>query len=414
MSEYLTLRLSDRPGKRLPWVVWSTQSQQVIASGELASISELESLREYAEQRTVIGLLDSSDVLFTSLETPKVNARQLATMLPFLIEDEVAQDPEQLHITQLHRSGTQVQLAVVEKSLIQFWVDTLESAGIQLKRLVPDVTALGATKQDGAPVLLSLGSQWLMHHSQWLGNVVDDAHLHIALTSEALAQPESESEAEVLPVIVHLQQDQTWQSDDIEWRAAEPELPIVVLTKGALKSSVNLLAGLYKKPSSVGKYAKIWRGCAVAAVALLAVVSFESWWSVKQIEAQATAYQQAREAIVRQVLPDRRNFPTVSYLKRLMNEEVARLSGTGGEETVLDWLARLPEGLEARPDVDISAVKFDEGREELTLNVTGPDFQTFEALREAFANQYAVSLGSLSREGSDNKVSGQFVLKVKP
>jgi general secretion pathway protein L len=134
---------------------------------------------------------------------------------------------------------------------------------------------------------------------------------------------------------------------------------------------------------------------------------------VNQLQTQADAYQQAREDIVRKVLPDRRNFPTVSYLKRLMNDEVTLLNGGSIEQGLLEWLGKVPQGLESNPNVEITSLKFDSNREELRLDVVGPDFQTFEAIRENFAKQNQVEQGSLSRS-SDGKVSGQIVLKVNP
>ncbi|ORT51663.1 hypothetical protein ST37_04745 [Vibrio sp. qd031] len=415
MSEYLTLRLSDRPGCTLPWVVWSTAEQQVIASGELESIKELEQLRDVAGNRAVIGVLDASDVSLKSVEIPKVSARQLTGMLPFLLEDELAQDPEQVNVTLLHRDndaegGPRAHVAVVDKSLIDFWYQSLKDVGIELKKLLPDVIALGATEpKSQAPILLSVGSQWLLHHSKTLGVVFDNAQLPMALDSELFDNYREPNDS--AGVLVHLQHDQTFPHSEIQWHAAEPELGIVVLAKGAIASSVNLLSGLYKKPSLWRKHLRVWTSVLVACVVLLGVFLGQSYWHVNQLQQQADAYQQAREAIVRKVLPDRRNFPTVSYLKRLLDDEVTLLNGGTIEQGLLEWLSVVPQGLENNPNVDITALKFDRGREELRLDVLGPDFQTFESLRENFATVSQVELGSLSRS-SDGKVSGQFVLKV--
>jgi general secretion pathway protein L len=397
--------------------VWSTAQQQVIASGVLESIDELEQLTDVANNRVVIGVLDASDVSLKSVETPKVSTRQLTGMLPFLLEDDIAQDPDQVHVTLLHRdnddkTGPKAQVAIVDKSLIDFWMLTLQSVGIELKKLLPDVTALGASSpKSQVPVMLSMGSQWLVHHSNSLGAVIDNAQLTLALSSDIFApyraQPESGD------VLVHLQQDQSFPDNDIQWTAAEPELGILVLAKGAIASPVNLLSGLYKKPSLWRKHVRVWSNALIAAVVLLGVFLGQSYWQVNQLQSQADAYQQARVDIVRKVLPDRRNFPTVSYLKRLMEDEVLLLNGGSVQQGLLEWLRAVPKGLDNNPNIDITALKFDANREELRLDVVGPDFQSFETIRENFAKYNQVEQGSLSRS-SDGKVSGQFVLKVNP
>ncbi|EDM56747.1 general secretion pathway protein L [Vibrio parahaemolyticus AQ3810] len=65
MSEFLTVRLSSEQQSTIPWVVWSTEQQEVIASGELAGWEHLDELVSYAGQRQVIALLASNDVVLT-------------------------------------------------------------------------------------------------------------------------------------------------------------------------------------------------------------------------------------------------------------------------------------------------------------------------------------------------------------
>ncbi len=106
MSEFLTVRLSSEPQSPVPWLVWSTSQQEVIASGELAGWHQLEELTPYAEQRTCIALLSGNDCLLNHVEIPKGAARQFDSMLPFLLEDEIAQDVEDLHFTILEKNAT--------------------------------------------------------------------------------------------------------------------------------------------------------------------------------------------------------------------------------------------------------------------------------------------------------------------
>ena len=68
MSEFLTVRLSSEQQSTIPWVVWSTQQQEVIASGELAGWEHLDELAAYAEQRQIIALLAASDVVLTEVD----------------------------------------------------------------------------------------------------------------------------------------------------------------------------------------------------------------------------------------------------------------------------------------------------------------------------------------------------------
>ncbi len=67
MSEFLTVRLSSEQQSTIPWLVWSTQQQEVIASGELAGWEHLDELVAYADQRQIVALLASNDRLEESV-----------------------------------------------------------------------------------------------------------------------------------------------------------------------------------------------------------------------------------------------------------------------------------------------------------------------------------------------------------
>ncbi|MBJ3881087.1 hypothetical protein JGD21_25285, partial [Salmonella enterica subsp. enterica serovar Typhimurium] len=56
MIEFLTVRLSSEQQSTIPWVVWSTDQQEVIASGEIAGWEHLDELVSYAGQRQVVAL----------------------------------------------------------------------------------------------------------------------------------------------------------------------------------------------------------------------------------------------------------------------------------------------------------------------------------------------------------------------
>lgn len=103
MSEHLIIRLNSQPSDPIQWIVWSPENKEVIASGELSSSEELPSLSSYSEQRMVSVLLPSSDVLLREVAIPEGATRQFSSMLPFIIEDDLAQDVDDLHMVILKK-----------------------------------------------------------------------------------------------------------------------------------------------------------------------------------------------------------------------------------------------------------------------------------------------------------------------
>jgi len=89
--------------------VWSSVQQEVIASGEISGWEQLEQLSSYAEQRSIIVLMSASDVVLSRVEIPAGANRKIESMLPYLIEDEVAQDVDDMHFSILKKTGNIVE-----------------------------------------------------------------------------------------------------------------------------------------------------------------------------------------------------------------------------------------------------------------------------------------------------------------
>ncbi|MFV8449107.1 type II secretion system protein GspL [Vibrio campbellii] len=398
MSEFLTVRLSSEQQSTIPWLVWSTQQQEVIASGELAGWEHLDELVAYADQRQIVALLASNDVVLTKVDIPPGAARQFDSMLPYLVEDEVAQDVDNLHFTVLDKQAEAARVCAVERAWIQTILQRFSSQGLVIKRMLPDVLAMPVDEESSSAV--QLGEQWLIRHSQTQGAVVDASWLDLYLSS-------------------YLQSHEGWKLDcyssvpesavsDI-WVAKPEEMAMALLAKGTTESKVNLLTGSFKPKSSWGKYVKVWQKAAIAAGVLLVVLVGQQLLMVHKYEAQAQAYREESERIFRQVFPNKKRIPTVSYLKRQMTDEERRLSGGSSDVAMLSWIAVLPATLGQVNDLQITSFKYDGQRGEVRIQASSSDFQPFEQARVKLAEKFNVEQGQLNRNG--NVVMGSFVLK---
>ncbi|EKM21714.1 type II secretion system protein GspL [Vibrio sp. HENC-03] len=398
MSEFLTVRLSSEQQSTIPWLVWSTQQQEVIASGEIAGWEHLDELVAYADQRQIIALLASHDVVLTEVDIPPGAARQFDSMLPYLVEDEVAQDVDNLHFTVLDKQAESAQVCAVERAWIQTILQRFASQGLVIKRMLPDVLAMPVDAEASSAALL--GEQWLIRHSQTQGAAVDASWLDLYLSA-------------------YSQSHEGWKLDcysslpessvtDI-WVSKPEEMTMALLAKGTTESKVNLLSGAFKPKSSWGKYVKVWQKAAIAAGVLLVVLVGQQLLMVHKYEAQAQAYREESERIFRQIFPDKRRIPTVSYLKRQMTDEERRLSGGSSDVAMLSWIAALPATLGQVNDLQITSFKYDGQRGEVRIQASSSDFQPFEQARVKLAEKFNVEQGQLNRNG--NVVMGSFVLK---
>ncbi|WP_135455793.1 type II secretion system protein GspL [Vibrio echinoideorum] len=414
MSEFLTVRLSNEPQSPVQWLVWSTSQQEVIASGELSSWEQLSELTPYAEKRSCIALLPGNECLIKRVEIPKGAARQFDSMLPFLLEDEVAQDIEDLHLTILDKDSTHATVCGVEREWLKQALDKFREANIVFRKVLPDTLAVPLEEQGVSA--LQIDQHWLLRqgNSQRQGNYqavsISEAWLPMFLKSDWIVADEQEEPTKIFSY-TSLPSDDVQQNSGMEWHAKPAELVMALLSQQAITSSVNLLTGTFKTKSSFSKYWRVWQKVAVAACLLVAVIVTQQVLKVQQYEAQAQAYRMESERIFRSVLPDKQRIPTVSYLKRQMNDEAKKYGGSGEGDSLLGWLALLPETLGQVKSIEVETIRYDGNRSEVRLQAKSSDFQHFETARGKLEEKFAVEQGPLNRNG--DAVFGSFTLKPR-
>ncbi|MCF7504241.1 type II secretion system protein GspL [Vibrio sp. L3-7] len=414
MSEFLTVRLSNEPQSPVQWLVWSTSQQEVIASGELSRWEQLSELTPYAEKRSCIALLPGNECLIKRVEIPKGAARQFDSMLPFLLEDEVAQDIEDLHLTILDKDSTHATVCGVEREWLKQALDKFREANIIFRKVLPDTLAVPLEEQGVSA--LQIDQHWLLRkgNSQRQGNYqavsISEAWLPMFLKSDWIVADEQEEPTKIFSY-TSLPSDDVQQNSGMEWHAKPAELVMALLSQQAITSGVNLLTGTFKTKSSFSKYWRVWQKVAVAACLLVAVIVTQQVLKVQQYEAQAQAYRMESERIFRAVLPDKQRIPTVSYLKRQMNDEAKKYGGSGEGDSLLGWLALLPETLGQVKSIEVETIRYDGNRSEVRLQAKSSDFQHFETARGKLEEKFAVEQGPLNRNG--DAVFGSFTLKPR-
>ncbi|MGL4828198.1 MAG: type II secretion system protein GspL, partial [Vibrio sp.] len=320
MSEFLTVRLSSQKEANIPWLVWSAEQQEVIASGEVAGWEALSDLASYAEQRSVLVLLAASDLILNSVEIPPGATRQLESMLPYLLEDEIAQDVEDLHFCVLSKGRETADVVGIDRLWLRACLEHLKACGFEVKRVLPDVLAIPRPEQGLAA--LQLGDEWLVRKSTTQGIAIDAQWLGLLAASDWVKHDD-----EFLPLHALTPLPELALAEQQTWRSEPSGLVMQLLTQEALSGKFNLLTGSFKPKSSWLRHWHVWRKVAIAAGLFIVVSISYSLFQTHQYEAQANAYRAESERIFRSIFPDKQKIPTVTYLKRQMSDEMARLSG---------------------------------------------------------------------------------------
>lgn len=397
MNEYLIIRISNQKQATAPWWIWADNDRQITKSGELADWHDLADLSDLAQGRKTVLLLHSADVLLRQVKQPKGSGRHLPKMLPFLIEDEVAQDVEALHLSVVSKQGDQLLVAGVDREWFnQVW-QLCQRAQLNLVKVLPDVLAL---PQSQGITLLNWQQQWLVREEKYKAYLLENEWLEVASEtwqhsdlSVTLLAEEGSSVAEQHP---------QWQHQVIDG-AAE------LLATHAVNVPFSLLSGPFKVSGSAKKQWSIWRKALLAGLFLTLVYCTNVFVSISQMDKQDQALRAESERIFHSVFPDLQRIPTVSYLKRQMDDELARLSGGEGDQRLLIALDTISQKLSGIAGLRVNRISFDSNRSEIRLDLQGTEFQQFEAVRKAFDGVFSVESGPLNRNG--NAVLGSLTLK---
>jgi len=392
VSESLVIRLGTNAQQPVEWLVWSAKEEEIIASGTLASAHALGELRERAGSRPVVTLVPGSDLIFRRVSLPGKYSRQAAAALPYLLEEQIASDVDELHLVVLAHEGHDVDLMAVDKEKMQTWLGWLEAAGLKSQQLLPDVLALPQAA-DGWSAL-QLGKEWLLRQGPCQGIVADEPLLAMLLAVEAE------------PVTIH-SHTQVPPIPNANWQAAEPELPMLLLAKGALNCQANLLQGPYRPQTEYSRYWLQWRKVAVVAGLLLLVALTQRGVHLYQLAEQDKALKTEIRQVYTRIFPGETRIVNV----RSQMAQHLKLLGQTPQDGVLLLLTELAPTFAEVPGLKPQVLRFDAARGELRLQVTAPGFTEIERFRELAGKRFEVQQGEV--RSTEGKVEGALVLKGK-
>jgi len=97
-------------------------------------------LAQQAAGRRICVLVPASDVLLTDAEVPIKSGNRTQQIVPYVLEEQVAQDIDSLHFAVGRRVGeaARIPVAVVSRALVDDWLEKLHGAGLEPECLYAD------------------------------------------------------------------------------------------------------------------------------------------------------------------------------------------------------------------------------------------------------------------------------------
>jgi general secretion pathway protein L len=381
----LIVRLGSQSADPIHWLVYSEQEQEIIASGKLNSAEGLISLKERAGNAQIIALAPSSDILFKQVELPKNASRKALGAIPFMIEDDLCGDIENLFFALGARKDNLQEIAVVKKEKILQWQQTFEDADLFCSILIPDAYCLPQTEgislleiEDQLLVKMH-NEQCLQGESEWLLPLVCDA-----------------AKSQEVSFTCYSEISDLASNDETNFNF--DSLPMQLLMQGALNSPLNLFQGEFAiKRKTNSKWDK-WKLAAVLAViAICANLVFKTA-ELNSLKRDRAEIRQEIQAIIKQGFPE---LGRVSNIKTVLTREVKALEQGGGKLSILAMLSTLSEAFQ-NSGVKPQTLKYDSRRSEIRIQSVAKSFEELENFRRKAQNLgFEVEQGAFNNRGDE-------------
>lgn len=398
MNEKLIIRVGEGTESPIHWLIWSESNQETIASGELASSLELEALSEHAKKRKVVLLLPSAKVQLKQVNLPAKWSRKLAAALPYMIEEDVACDIDELFIAHGQAATIDgksvINIALVDREWFCNWRDIIKQAGFTIHHALPDALLL-PTPSDGEVSAIALGNNWLFKTSAW-----------------QIAEVEAQWQAAYLSTLGNAKVNHYSPCDfdgvEKSEQLSEYDLPLALFAKQLNQVNFNLLQGEFQAKQEVNKNWLVWKSTALAAsVALIASLSLKGV-ELYQLKQQASVVKAQVETSYRKAFPNVK-VVRVNTIKSSLQAQLKKLNqgGSIGFLTLLDSIVPVLAEVEGfAPE----SLRYEGKRGEIRLRAAAKDFQSFNQLKGKLEQlDLVVEQGALNNV--DNFVVGEIKVK---
>jgi len=385
--------------------------------GTLADTA-LDELSVLAGGCRVVVIVPAADLLLTSATVPSRSRQRIVSAVPYLLEDQLASDVEQLHfVIGAADAAGRVATVVVEHQKMQQWLELLRTHHVEPHTVVADLCCL---PQSDAPEwsLLLEGDTVLVSTGRNQGFVVDADNLMLMLRSTLQTREKGAGAPEQLRLI------SSGTGGDLALVEQLSELDLVVLREDesvdALhhlaqgfdkKQALNLLQGRYSRREQIGKLLRPWRAAAAMLAALLLFSGGMTVVDYFELSREKVALQQNIDQTYLAACPGARK---VVNARAQMEQCLKKLRGGGvgpGGEGLLVMLSSIGDALKAANGLQLQRLSFRGGQLDMALAIN--DIQGLDQLKQRIIKDAGLQVEILSATSRNKRIEARLQLKGK-
>ncbi len=390
--------LQNSEGEAPHFVKWIKLDEEGVPITRGAE-ARLEQVSTVTQNANVIVLLPLEQMLLTSVNTRARKQKHLLKAVPFALEEELADDIEDLHFALGQRYGdNDFPVAVIDKNALDVILDELSEVGIYPDLLTADV--FGLPFREGTWTILIEDERALVRTEKYKGFTIDLHNLQQMLTS-------SLRQAEITPAELNV-----YCCDDQQTGIKKLNLPISMnelddcppgLFADGLDENecINLLQANYKNKDKKHQQLGPWKVAAMLFGVWIALSFMSVFIDHSRLNKQEKNLDLQITQIMKQIFPDMQNVSADSARTKME----ARLknfldtTSSGSQAGFMELLALSGESMKQAGKVDIDTMIYREGT--LNMNVKTPDVQILDSVKQTLKSKnYTADIQSANTQGT--------------
>lgn len=410
MADWFVVRLLGHGNEAVAWAAVDGEGHLLAApgSGTLAEAAHA------VAGRKVAVLVPAGDVLLTDAALPAKSGAKLAQVVPFALEEQVADDIDTLHFAVGRRDALsgRTAIAVVDKAIMQAVIANVQRAGLAPAALFSEASLIAANPGqavawlEGDALVLRVGDRpavvapvtslqdtfTLLAATKAYGDGVDAASVSLLLYAPAADWQRHAGELGFLQEHFAAARVQILPQGSLPWLASQIERA----------GAVNLLQGDYQQRAAATHDLRRWRVPAALAAALVLLFAGTRLLEIRRLNAAERALDVEIEQTFRAAMPgalDARD------ARQRMEQRYRALQDNGGQVGLLPALSAFASARAASPDATLEGLSLREGA--LDLRVRAGDAESLDRInRELRAKGLAAEItsGTAAESGYEGRI----------
>jgi general secretion pathway protein L len=367
---------------------WYRQDQQEVTTG----YDKLNSLIEHIGHCRCIAVLPGNSVYQTQSTLAIRNRKLLAQALQYDLEEQLAEDVENLHIALQKNAKNGLDVAFINKALLQEYLDVFTEANLPVTKLTTDTQLLANCPQE-----------FLLIHSTDYTLLKTPQH-NIALESQNFPVI-METLGDTLPVSipVYSQTDLTIANCPIQLKQQVLSEPVFNYLCQQYQHApvLNLLQGEFQKNPP-----KLWhfiQYLGIGTLTLLLALTFHQFYQQQQLQNQELQLEQTMTDLYKTNFPKaRRIIDPVAQMRTGLRTAQAQQNNNSGLFSLLAAFAR------SQPNkIEINSLQYQQNK--LSIDLNTQSLAQLEALSNALTRQGLTTEISAANK-VNNRVQAQLLL----